>query len=90
VPSSRRTGGQDSLGGPSEKGYWLGRIGGQDSGYTLMIVAPNRRNEMNLRVIPTNIHGMLDYSPVESTSPFRGCSVCTTRRGRPLSLASTV
>jgi hypothetical protein len=26
-----------------------------------MIVAPNRRNEMSLRVIPTNIHGILDY-----------------------------
>ena len=26
-----------------------------------MILAPNRRNEMNLRVIPTGVHGALDY-----------------------------
>jgi len=35
--------------------------GGKVAGITFMILVSNRRNEMNLRVIPTGIHGALDY-----------------------------
>ena len=51
--------------GPSSEAHGLPLFsygfGYRGTGISAISLAPNRRNKMNLRLIPTSVHGVLDY-----------------------------
>ena len=59
---------------PPARDFQLRRFGYGDTvaGITHMTLAPNRRNEMDLRVIPTGVHSVLDYMASATNLVFPG------------------